>query len=162
MRKDNGARPLAWDNKLAGRAQAWANRLAETTSASDSLPKIQYPESREDQQKYLGGDIEDADADGMNVAVLQKLGTNQKVTFDDTRKMIGTWSNECKTYENCQEKPCPRTNRFTQMVWKDTELIGCGKSSVQNGSDLREYLVCSYSPSGNMVGEYEINVDGKC
>lgn len=48
---------------------------------------------------------------------------------------------------------------FTQMVWSEVMLVGCGKASGM-GSDGRAYtfVVCRYNPQGNINGEYQAKV----
>ena len=41
------------------------------------------------------------------------------------------------------------TGHYTQMVWKGTTEVGCATAS---GTELT-YLVCRYSPPGNIVGQ---------
>ncbi|XP_077865903.1 Golgi-associated plant pathogenesis-related protein 1-like, partial [Saccoglossus kowalevskii] len=46
------------------------------------------------------------------------------------------------------------TGHFTQVVWKDTKMIGCA-TAESNG---RVYLACEYYPPGNVVDYFIINV----
>jgi pathogenesis-related protein 1 len=55
--------------------------------------------------------------------------------------------------------PCAgNCDHYTQMVWKNTKEVGCA-TATSNGktsggqSGVRVYLVCRYSPQGNMAGE---------
>ena len=41
------------------------------------------------------------------------------------------------------------------MIWKNTTDLGCGAS--KNGAGLY-YIVCEYSPAGNVKDGYEDNV----
>ena len=44
---------------------------------------------------------------------------------------------------------------FTQMVWKDTEEIGCAERTRQRDDGWTyTYSVCRYNPTGNWIGEY--------
>jgi hypothetical protein len=38
---------------------------------------------------------------------------------------------------------------YTQIVWADTDRVGCGLSSSQDD----DYLVCRYARAGNVMGE---------
>ncbi|MDB5672173.1 MAG: Fis family transcriptional regulator, partial [Alphaproteobacteria bacterium] len=37
---------------------------------------------------------------------------------------------------------------YTQMIWRDTDRIGCALYSTRQW----DYLVCRYAPPGNVVG----------
>ncbi|CAG2247939.1 unnamed protein product [Mytilus edulis] len=47
------------------------------------------------------------------------------------------------------------TGHFTQVVWKETKEVGFGKAKSSGG---RVFVVGSYRPAGNMVGNYKDNV----
>ncbi|KAH8662602.1 CAP domain-containing protein, partial [Xylariales sp. PMI_506] len=51
---------------------------------------------------------------------------------------------------------------FTQMVWKNTQTIGCAVKLCAPGtmySDMSAwYMVCNYRPAGNVGGQYGTNV----
>lgn len=53
----------------------------------------------------------------------------------------------------------PQIAHYTQIVWADTEKVGCGIVSYNTvGSDYKLTLICNYGPTGNWIGEkvYEI------
>ena len=42
---------------------------------------------------------------------------------------------------------------YTQMLWANTELVGCGAVRYNNDGQWNSvYLVCNYGPAGNIVG----------
>jgi hypothetical protein len=47
-----------------------------------------------------------------------------------------------------------KTGHFTQVVWRGTREVGCGKSQC-NGLDV---WICQYAPPGNVEGQYRQNV----
>lgn len=44
------------------------------------------------------------------------------------------------------------TGHFTQLVWRNTTDVGCGRKWC--GERRRWYLVCEYWPRGNIIGEF--------
>ena len=52
------------------------------------------------------------------------------------------------------------TGHFTQLVWKQTRSVGCGRVDC-NGKNGVEgwFLVCEYWPPGNVGGEYVQEVE---
>lgn len=56
-----------------------------------------------------------------------------------------------------------RWGHFSQIVWKDTQKVGCATvtcNSLANvySSGPMPFTVCNYSPAGNYAGEYGKNV----
>jgi len=50
------------------------------------------------------------------------------------------------------------TGHFTQVVWKESTVLGIGRAeSVENGMKCA-YIVGRYKPAGNFIGEYRQNV----
>jgi len=54
------------------------------------------------------------------------------------------------------------TGHFTQVVWKSTTQLGCGAAKgtkTINGTLYNAfYVVCQYSPAGNVQGQFPANV----
>lgn len=129
-RADVGVPPLVWDERLAASAKAYAEVLART------------------------GRFEHAD---------QPMGPGRQGEnlFEGTRgayaykEMIGYWVAEKKDFVNSPTPMFSRTGRwedvahYTQIVWRATTAVGC--ATAAGGG--REYLVCRYSPPGNVVGQ---------
>jgi len=47
---------------------------------------------------------------------------------------------------------------YTQIVWKSTSKIGCGKARMFFGSTEGDVIVCQYGVAGNWAGQFEENV----
>ncbi|MFB9467229.1 CAP family protein [Streptomyces cinereospinus] len=54
----------------------------------------------------------------------------------------------------------PDTGTFTQVVWKDTDVLGCGRAAgrVPGEEAYQTYIVCGYGPAGNIIGRFRDNV----
>lgn len=69
-------------------------------------------------------------------------------------EMVGYWGGEKRyfvygTYPNCSTSRSAIVGHYTQIVWKNTQSVGCAFAS--NGKT--DFLVCRYSPPGNVIGE---------
>jgi hypothetical protein len=42
---------------------------------------------------------------------------------------------------------------YTQVVWRNTERVGCGYSTCQAQGFNFEVWVCNYDPPGNFIGQ---------
>ena len=50
------------------------------------------------------------------------------------------------------------TGHFTQVVWKESTILGIGRAEVTKGSMKCAYIVGRYKPAGNWIGKYSSNV----
>jgi len=127
-RADVSVRPVLWSKQLAIYAQAWANNLAST--ACDIRHR---PRSGKWKQVY-----------GENLFI----GTSGYYGVADAVK---SWETE-KTYYHGQTLDSSNfldSGHYTQIVWKNTEHIGCAKAEC-NGNLI---VVCNYNPPGNVLGQ---------
>jgi hypothetical protein len=121
--------PLVWSETLAAEAAVWANQLAE-------LGWLQHSPGNQRQ------------GEGENLW----MGTANAFTLEE---MVGDWAEEKRMF---RDGPFPdvsisgdwhEVGHYTQMIWKGTSLVGCAITTA----DGWDYLVCRYSPAGNLVGE---------
>nr|CAH7735667.1 unnamed protein product [Callosobruchus chinensis] len=67
---------------------------------------------------------------------------------------LRSWSSESKAYR--YGGPITAQNgHFTQMIWADSEFIGCGYTHYKSNDPKWRYkklYVCNYGPGGNIIG----------
>ena len=65
---------------------------------------------------------------------------------------VDNWGNEVNNYNLATNTCTPGKvcGHFTQVVWKNTARLGCGKATAADGWT---YVVCNYDPPGNFVGQ---------
>lgn len=128
-RRAVGQRPLKWNAQLAADAGRYARTLARTRIFQHSKgPRGATPQ-------------------GENLW----MGSLDQFSY---REMIGSWVNERRWFRRAAMPRVSSTGRwadvghYTQMIWNSTTDVGC--AMADNGRD--EYLVCRYSPPGNVYG----------
>eukprot|EP00890_Picochlorum_soloecismus_P006583 jgi/Picsp_1/74/NSC_00074-R1_pry- scp-like extracellular len=128
-RSIHGVPKLSWSSSLAKSAQQWA-------SACNYMHKP--------------GKFDDASD---NLAAF--AGYDPKVVYNVSST---NWYNEVKLYDfrKPERSKIDEIGHFTQMVWKSTKKLGCGRAACsknnpfgQNGQWL--YVVCQYDPRGNIL-----------
>jgi hypothetical protein len=84
---------------------------------------------------------------------------------DNFRAAVGYWYNEGQFYNFNMPGLSQQTGHFTQVIWKASTSIGCGRA-VCPGSNFPNvppsmnvgFWVCRYSPQGNIFGQFGANV----
>ncbi len=126
--QDTGS--LVWNDDLA----AYAYNYAQSLKGGDSDP-CNYV------LKHSGGQY------GENLAA----GTNSSPA-----DLVNLWYDEIKYYDYNNvtgiEHDGHEVGHFTQLVWASSTDLGCSVERCTNGA---VYLICEYSPAGNIyvVGE---------
>jgi hypothetical protein len=135
VRAAHGLDPLEWDPQLAQIAQAWAN----TCTNKDSDPSLL--DHNENRSNSYPGYV------GENIYASTGTPTPQEA--------VNWWVGEKQWYHysnnTCSAPPNESCSHYTQVVWADTERVGCGVSTCP-GITLRNSIVCNYSPGGNTGG----------
>lgn len=77
-------------------------------------------------------------------------------TNPDVTGFVGQWYSEVKNYrwskQNCW--PSDGCLAFTQVIWADTEAVGCAMAECQWKSGKKwTNFVCEYGPAGNTKGQ---------
>ena len=79
------------------------------------------------------------------------MGTRGAYRYDE---MMGHWVAESRYYRPRPTPDFSTTGRgedvahYTQIIWRGTTEFGC--ATATNATD--DYLVCRYSPPGNVMG----------
>ncbi|CEF66117.1 CAP domain-containing protein [Strongyloides ratti] len=68
--------------------------------------------------------------------------------------IVKKWYDESLFYKFGSKNPVYGTQMFTQMMWKESRRIGIG---IARNDDVL-WLVCKYSPKGNIRGRFRENV----
>ncbi len=131
-----GSPPLTWSNSLAADAKGWAEHLVTLNQGKPIDERTTLVHATGIGQ-------------GENLASRGAWGSGP-VSPPSTESLLQGW---------VSEKPWRGSfDHYTQMVWKDTKEVGCATGTVNgkasNGnSGVQVFLVCRYSPPGNMAGE---------
>lgn len=121
-----GVAPLAWSEALARNAQDWAQELA----AGDRMQHSS--QSSEGENLSMAGAGRETPTAMMQRWVAEKANFLPGRAHPNTSR-TGNW---------------PDVSHYTAMIWSSTTQVGCAIG--RSGS--RDYLVCRYSPQGNVRG----------
>ena len=122
--------PLTWSTVLANYAQEWVDELVRRGCVIGHRPdegefKRIYGESTVWYSVSLGKEKADA---------------------------VAFWAGE-KQYYDAENHTCESgkiCGHYTQMVWRDTQQLGCATARcTPAGEDERQIWVCNYDPRGN-------------
>jgi pathogenesis-related protein 1 len=68
---------------------------------------------------------------------------------------VTSWASEISDYDydsnTCADGA--QCGHYTQIVWRDTQKVGCGASTCHIDGFDGTYWVCNYDPPGNFIGE---------
>ncbi|MCB1190121.1 MAG: hypothetical protein H7A23_11055 [Leptospiraceae bacterium] len=120
-RSSTGVPSLTWDNDLASFAQEWADTLANRGCDMQHRSNNKY---------------------GENLA----WASGQHLSPQD---VVDDWYNEIKDYDYASNSCSGVCGHYTQVVWRDSQRLGCGYASCGNS----EIWVCNYDPPGNYSGQ---------
>jgi hypothetical protein len=83
-------------------------------------------------------------------------GENLALGCSNATSCVEAWGEERKKYDYRAGKFSEDTGHFTQLVWKNTTDVGCGKRLC---GAKGWYLACEYWPRGNVVGAFKEEVN---
>jgi pathogenesis-related protein 1 len=128
-----GVAPLRWSAELSRQSQDWANFLA-----TENNCKMKHSEADDGENVFWGGAVRWTDG---RVEVNTITGA----------EVANSWGDEALSYNPADGDCLPGKvcGHYTQMVWSDTQELGCGR---QICADKAQIWVCQYRPAGNVVG----------
>lgn len=83
-------------------------------------------------------------------------GENISIGYPNATAVVEGWGDERDEYDFGKPGFSHGTGHFTQLVWKNTTAVGCER--VLCGT-RGWFVACEYWPRGNVVGEYEDEVE---
>ncbi|KAI1279327.1 CAP domain-containing protein [Xylaria sp. FL0933] len=88
-------------------------------------------------------------------------GENLALGFANATAAVEAWGDEGRKYHYGKQAGFSEaTGHFTQLVWKNTSDVGCGRRLCGgDGEGKGWYLVCEYWPRGNVIGAFQDQVD---
>lgn len=123
-----GVGPIIWSYSLASYAQQWADRLAASECRIEHRPK------EGEWQGLYGENLFSGTVGYYDVSDGVKAWESERQFF----------KGEAVTLSNVQQ-----VGHYTQLVWRGTTQVGCGKAECHG----RMILVCNYSPPGNILND---------
>lgn len=122
---------MVWDEQLAQIAQRWADTC--TLAHDKSRHVARFPV-------------------GQNIAITWT--TRKKVSPEpDFETQVTAWFNEVRSFTFYSTGFTKSTGHYSQLVWGDTYLVGCGYTHYYDPSRGNTKLyVCNYGPAGNLLG----------
>ena len=125
-----GVPRLVWDGRLAAGATRWARVLARSNQL-----------------------MHEADVTGDRAGPGENLWMGTRGAWSPTQ-MVRAWAEEKRSFRRGVFPDVRRrggdgmVGHYTQMVWRDTDRIGCGLAS----GPTMDVLVCRYETPGNVYG----------
>jgi hypothetical protein len=118
---------MVWDDELARRAQSWASQCI-----------YEHDPNRFDDRFSIG----------QNLAI---IWSSAPLEVGDFPGRVRKWFNEVNIYRWGQGWTV-RTGHYSQMIWAQTNLVGCGFSYYRKDGRYSKLYVCNYGPAGNVAG----------
>ncbi|XP_059637724.1 pathogenesis-related protein 1C-like [Cornus florida] len=126
VRQHAGEDPLTWDEQL----ETYARNYAEKRKGDCNMVHSNGPFG---ENLFWGGGNQWTAGDAVKMWVREHRFYNK-----------GT--NQCQPGKMC--------GHYTQIVWRDTEHLGCARVQCDNGDT---FTTCNYGPPGNYPGEIPFN-----
>ncbi|UPQ98221.1 putative cysteine-rich secretory protein [Chloropicon primus] len=70
---------------------------------------------------------------------------------------IQDWYDEVRWYNHRRARFSERTGHYTQLVWMNSENVGCAQATCHDDRFGRKIFVCRYDPPGNFHGHFAEN-----
>lgn len=141
-RQKVGVPGLNWSPGLESKAIAWANELKANNGC-------RMKHSGPGENLYWASAFKSGTKEGNGA--WQWQSQEQEVS---EQQVVDSWGSEIEwySYESnvCNAPSGESCGHYTQLIWKGTTEVGCGKATCPDNSQV---WVCNYDPPGNIVGQ---------
>jgi pathogenesis-related protein 1 len=128
--------PFCWSDAAAANAQAWADGC--NYGHNPNLGTVGY---------------------GENIYAAAYTGSMPPPGWNPPVNAVDSWASEAADYDFSTNSCSSVCGHYTQLVWRDTEAVGCGIKVCTTNSPFGPsfptwtFVVCDYNPPGNFVGQ---------
>lgn len=160
---DGGPSPSAPTTDLARIAISTHDdvRAHASPTPSPALPGVQWSAEVEAvAQQWANHCVYEHDAARGNLG--ENIAASSPGFWTTIAGPAGAWAGEAADYDyasnSCATGPGKQCGHYTQMVWRESTLIGCAyarctENSPFPGYSTWDFWVCDYSPPGNWLGQ---------
>ncbi|KAL7299644.1 hypothetical protein TKK_0007406 [Trichogramma kaykai] len=144
-RGEPGPQPAATNMKLL----KWDDKLART---AQNLVNACIPQRHDQCRHYPDLTV------GQNLGwkwTTRKYKKGELPLDGKIEEIINDWYNEVRSFNSANVKSYQHVfavGHYTQLVWAETNRIGCGAVKYFQGGKHNLLLACNYAPSGNVIG----------
>ncbi|XP_023245914.1 venom allergen 5-like, partial [Copidosoma floridanum] len=126
---------MVWDNELEKIAQTWANQCSFEHDTCRNVGRFSVG-----QNIYQAG----TSGDPRSINVVQAVDSWYKevVYFD---------RNDVRQFRDVNSRNGKVVGHYTQLVWANSDRLGCGSRNYDDGKYKWKYIVCNYGPTGNWI-----------
>lgn len=142
-RARDGVPAIAWSQALQFKAEQWANYLKNNNGC-----RMKHSGSGENlfwASASRRATTKDVNGNWIWQNYLQNI---------QTADVVKSWGSEKQWYDyannRCNAPAGESCGHYTQIVWKNSTEVGCGKAVC---SDMSQIWVCNYAPAGNRAGQ---------
>ena len=140
-----GVAPLNWSRRLTRYAQAWADEIADRDSLDHRDNTLDNPIAP---GEYVGENLYVTyGGEGTGPEAVQNwIAEKEWYNYDEDQGL----GSQYPPGPGCNAPPRRSCGHFTQVIWKDTRFVGCGRAVSRDGN---VYVACNYYSGGNIRGE---------
>ena len=88
---------------------------------------------------------------GQNLYIYKQTIRSAPVNW---KRAIASWYDEVKLFSKFHVSPFKfshETGHYSQLLWADTTLVGCGATTFREGRWFSTLYTCNYGPGGNVI-----------
>jgi len=142
VRAKHNQLPLIWSDSLANYAKEWVNYLA----SAQNCQMMHRPNNG-------GGKYQQKHGENLFWASAIETASGKQKQAISVKDVVKAWAEE-EHYYNYQTNQChpgEDCGHYTQMVWHESQQVGCAMAVCPDKSQI---WACNYYPRGNYIGEW--------